>query len=382
MKIVLAFDSFKGCLTAEEACEAAKEGVLSVREDAEVVSVPLSDGGEGLVECFLRMGKARRVSARVHGPLMEEVTAVYALSEDGETAYMEMASACGLTLVPMKKRNPMETTTYGLGEMMLDALERGVKHIVLGIGGSATCDAGKGMLEALNFHFCPTDETSKEVLPQPLNRRPRCRLTDVPDVGRPMSPTSVLRVACDVNNPLYGEEGAAYVFAPQKGATPEQVKLLDERLRAFAKETEEKGIATPEDAFHPGAGAAGGLGYALLTYLGAELKQGIEIVLDMCRFDEMLRGADMVITGEGCSDEQTTHGKVAVGVLNRAKKQGVKTVLMSGQIKDREALTACGFDELYSINEGDERPLLELMKAEVASENIRRTCARMMEEIV
>ena len=132
MKIVLAFDSFKGCLTAEEACEAAKDGILSVREDAEVVSVPLSDGGEGLTECFLRMGKARRVSVRVHGPLMEEVTAVYAISEDGETAYMEMASACGLTLVPMEKRNPMKTTTYGLGEMMLDAQRRGVKHIVLG----------------------------------------------------------------------------------------------------------------------------------------------------------------------------------------------------------------------------------------------------------
>ena len=382
MKIVLAFDSFKGCLTAEEACEAAKDGILSVREDAEVVSVPLSDGGEGLTECFLRMGKARRVSVRVHGPLMEEVTAVYAISEDGETAYMEMASACGLTLVPMEKRNPMKTTTYGLGEMMLDAQRRGVKHIVLGIGGSATCDAGKGMLEALGFHFCPTDRASEEVLPQPLNRRRRGRSTDVVDVGRPMSSMSILTVACDVNNPLYGESGAAYVFAPQKGATSEQVRMLDERLRTFAKETEAQGIATPEDAFHPGAGAAGGLGYALLTYLGAELKQGIEIVLDMCGFDEMVKGADMVITGEGCSDEQTTHGKVAAGVLKRAKKQGVKTVLMPGQIKDKEALQAYGFDELYGINEGDERPLLELMKAEVARENIRRTCARMMEEIV
>lgn len=381
MKIVLAFDSFKGCLTAEEACEAAKDGILSVREDAEVVSVPLSDGGEGLVECFLRMGKAKEVSVKVHGPLMEEVTAVYALSEDGETAYMEMASACGLTLVQMEKRNPIETTTYGLGEMMLDAQKRGVKHIVLGIGGSATCDAGKGMLEALGFHFCPTDGVSKEVLPQPLNRCRRGRLTDVDDVGEPTSTTSILRVACDVNNPLYGEDGAAYVFAPQKGATPEQVKLLDQRLRAFAKETEAKGLATPDDAFHPGAGAAGGLGYALLTYLKAELKQGIEIVLDACRFEEVLQGADMVITGEGCSDEQTTHGKVAAGVLKSTKKQRVKTVLMSGQIRDREALAAYGFDELYSINEEDERPLAELMQPEVARENIRRTCMKMMEEL-
>ena len=381
MKIVLAFDSFKGCLTAEEACEAAKDGILSVWEDAEVVSVPLSDGGEGLVECFLRMRKAKKVSVKVHGPLMEEVTATYAISEDGETAYMEMASACGLTLVPMEKRNPMETTTYGLGEMMLDAMKRGVKHIVLGIGGSATCDAGKGMLEALGFHFCPTDEASQEVLSQPLNRCRRGRLTDVDDVGKPMSTTSILTVACDVNNPLYGEEGAAYVFAPQKGATPEQVALLDERLRAFANETEEKGIAKPEDAFHPGAGAAGGLGYALLTYLKAELKQGIEVVLDACKFDEVLKGADMVITGEGCSDEQTIHGKVAAGVLKRSKNQNVKTLLMSGQIRDKEALAAYGFDELYCINEGDERPLAELMQPEVARENIRRTCMKMMEKL-
>ena len=325
MKIVLAFDSFKGCLSAEDVCRAAKEGILSVREDAEVVSMPLSDGGEGLVQCFLRMGKAREVSVKVHGPLMEEVEATYALSHDGETAYMEMASACGLTLVPEDKRNVMDATTYGLGEMMADAWERGVRHIVL-------------------------------------------------------STRSILTIACDVDNPLYGEEGAAYVFAPQKGANPEQVKLLDERLKAFAKETEEQGMATPEDAFHPGAGAAGGLGYALLTYLGAELKQGVDVVLDACEFDDVLKGGDVVITGEGCSDEQTTRGKVAAGVLKRAKQQGVKTVLMSGQIKEREMLVAYGFDTLYGINEGEERPLSELMNPDVAKENIRKTCQRMMQE--
>jgi len=379
MKIVVALDSFKGCLTAEEACEAAREGILSVKGDAEVVCVPLSDGGEGLVSCFLRMGKARVVRVRVHGPLMEEVTAEYAVSEGGETAYMEMASACGLMLVPMDRRNPMEATTYGLGEMMMDAVKRGVKHIVLGIGGSATCDAGMGMLEALGCDSWLNDE---EVRWRPLNRRAPRRLTDVPHVGKAMCPTSVLTVACDVNNPLYGVEGAAYVFAPQKGATPEQVELLDQRLRAFAKATEAMGIATPEDAFHPGAGAAGGLGYALLTYLRADLKQGIEVVLDACRFEEMLQGADMVITGEGCSDVQTTHGKVAAGVVRRAQRLGVKTVLMSGQIKDREALLSYGFDCLCCINEGDARPVAELMRAEVAKANIKRTCQRMMNHFI
>lgn len=380
MKIVLAFDSFKGCLSAQEVCRAAKDGILSVRKDAEVVSVPLSDGGEGLVQCFLRMGKAREVSVKVHGPLMEEVEATYAISHDGEIAYMEMASACGLTLVPEEKRNVMDATTYGLGEMMVDAWERGVKHIVLGIGGSATCDAGMGMLEALkSLHFL-SDDTSKRVLLQPLNRCRRHRLTDIADIDQPTSLTLILTVACDVDTPLYGESGAAYVFAPQKGATPEQVEMLDRRLRAFAMATEEKGLATAEDAFHPGAGAAGGLGYALLTYLGAELKQGVDVVLDACGFDDVLKGADVVITGEGCSDEQTTHGKVAAGVLIRAKRQGVKTVLMSGQIREKDLLEAYGFATLYGINEGDERPLSELMKPDVAKENIRKTCQRLIEE--
>lgn len=375
MKIVLAFDSFKGCLTAEEACRAAEEGVRRAGFSGEVVCVPLSDGGEGLVLCFLRTGKAHEVMVRVHGPLMEEVVAKYAISEDGETAYMEMASACGLTLVPVEKRNPLETTTYGLGEMLKDAVERGVKHIVLGIGGSATCDGGMGMLEALDVWQSTIGEGSA-----PLNRTRRVRQA-APDGYDQSHPTgAILTVACDVNNPLYGREGAAYVFAPQKGATAEQVVVLDRRLRAFAMATEEMGWATKEDAFHPGAGAAGGLGYALLTYLGAELKRGIEVVMEAMVFDEALRGADVVVTGEGCSDEQTVHGKVAVGVLGRAQALGVKTVLMSGVIKDREVLEAYGFNRVYGINEGDSRSLEELMQAEVAKENIRRTCQRMLEE--
>ena len=375
MKIVLAFDSFKGCLTAEEACRAAEEGVRRAGFSGEVVCVPLSDGGEGLVLCFLRTGKAHEVMVRVHGPLMEEVVAKYAISEDGETAYMEMASACGLTLVPMEKRNPLETTTYGLGEMLKDAVERGVKHIVLGIGGSATCDGGMGMLEALDAWQSTIGACSS-----PLNRTRRVRQA-APDGYDQSHPTgAILTVACDVNNPLYGREGAAYVFAPQKGATAEQVVVLDRRLRAFAMATEEMGLATKEDAFHPGAGAAGGLGYALLTYLGAELKRGIEVVMEAMGFDEALRGADVVVTGEGCSDEQTVHGKVAAGVLGCAQALGVKTVLMSGVIKDREVLEAYGFNRVYGINEGDSRSMEELMQAEVAKENIRRTCQRMLEE--
>ena len=247
-------------------------------------------------------------------------------------------------------------------------------------GQNAQVLAGKPSLCYRATHHGMTGQTTMHPLPAPLNRHRRRRFTDVVEVGRPTSTMSVLTVACDVDNPLYGKEGAAYVFAPQKGATAEQVKELDARLRTFAKETEEKGIATSDDAFHPGAGAAGGLGYALLTYLGAELKCGIEVVMEASGFDKALEGADVVLTGEGCSDEQTTHGKVAAGVLEKARKRGVKTVLISGQIKDKEALVAFGFDRLYGINDSDERPLEVLMQPEVAEENIRQACQRMMEE--
>lgn len=377
MKILIAFDSFKGCLTAEEVCLAAQKGVYETGFEGEVVCVPLSDGGEGLVECFLRTGKAHPVCVKVHGPLMEEVDVTYAVSEDGKTAYMEMASACGLTLVPVEKRNPLKTTTYGLGEMMIDAVRQGVEHILLGIGGSATCDVGKGMLEA----FDSLSEDAEGLL-APLKRCGAHRNYGVGHNESTMWGTPILTVACDVDNPLYGEDGAACVFAPQKGATPEQVVQLDSRLRAFARETEEKGWATPQDAFYPGAGAAGGLGYALRTYLKADLKRGIDIVMDAMAFDEAIDGVDFVMTGEGCSDEQTMHGKVAAGVLNKAKEKGVKVLLLSGEIKDAEVLKALGFEKMYSINEGDDRPLSVLMQPEVAKENIRKTCRKMMEEML
>lgn len=376
MKILIAFDSFKGSLTADEACLAAERGMREAGFKGEVVRIPLSDGGEGLVDCFLRTVGMLPVSVKVHGPLMEEVHATYAVSEDGEVAYMEMASACGLTLVPVERRDPLKATTYGLGEMMQDAVRRGVKHIVLGIGGSATCDAGRGMLEALGLQ-----PKQGESLSAPLNRCGAHRNDDVGHNAMTVWGTPILTVACDVDNPLFGENGAACVFAPQKGATPEQVALLDARLRAFARETEERGLAAPEDAFFPGAGAAGGLGYTLRTYLKADLKRGVDVVMDAMAFDQAIEGADFVLTGEGCSDEQTLHGKVAAGVMKRAREKGVKVLLMSGKIKGVESLKAFGFEKIYDINAGDERPLSVLMQPEVAKENIRRTCERMMEEL-
>lgn len=364
MKVVLAFDSFKGCISAARACRAAAEAVKEAFPDSETVMLPLSDGGEGMVECIeaalsARQGGScgtlsarqedtrsplplRRVPVRVHDPLMNEMTAEYAISEDGRTAYMEMAAAAGLALVREEKRNPMLTSTCGVGEMIVDAARRGCSEIVIGLGGSATCDAGKGMLDAMAA----------------AGRIPR------------------ITAVCDVSSPLFGPEGAARVFAPQKGATPEQVDLLDGRLRQFAAEAEASGAAVPEDAFLPGAGAAGGLGYALKVFLNAELSPGIETILNLTDFDDVIAGADIVITGEGRSDAQTLMGKVPCGVLRHAHAQGIPVWLLSGAVDDPDGRLAAAFDIVSCINQNDSRPASELLKPSVATDNLKAAVCR------
>ena len=344
MKIVLAFDSFKGCITAQEACHTAAMAIREVLPHSEVVECPLSDGGEGLVECVEKRLNVKHIHLKAHDPLMNIIDASYVISYDGKTAYMEMAATSGLTLVPEDKRNPMLTTTYGVGDMIIDAAKRGCKEIVMGIGGSATCDGGRGMIQCLT------------------------------DNGYPL-PSSLLphiTVASDVTNPLYGELGASYVFAPQKGATPEQVKILDEKLREFAKEIETLGLATPSLALHPGTGAAGGLGYGLMAYLKAEMKSGIDIILSISAFDETITDASLIITGEGKSDSQTLMGKVPYGVLKHAKEHNIPVWLISGGIEN-EGLLAQHFDMVKSINEGDTRPLSMLLQSSIAKENLRKT---------
>lgn len=257
-----------------------------------------------------------------------------------------MAAASGLTLVAENERNPMMATTYGVGEMIADAIQQGCKKIVMGIGGSATCDGGKGMVEALR----------------------NCGLLS----SNAIKDTKIV-VACDVDNPLYGENGAAYIFAPQKGATKEDVEVLDKRLRSFAHDTELLGIATPATALLPGTGAAGGLGYALLAYLKAELKAGIEIMLDIANFDNTIKDADIVVTGEGKSDHQTMMGKVAHGVMKRCRKANKPIWLVSGAIDDKEGMLTKNFDIVKSINDGDSRPLPILMQKETAMKNMEKT---------
>lgn len=351
MKILLAFDSFKGCLPATDVCGEVASALRASQPGVEVVELPLSDGGEGMVACVSRLRNVRIVSLSAHGPLMQPVEATYALSTDGLTAYMEMAATSGLTLVPEGLRDPMKATTYGVGEMIFDARQRGVKHIVIGLGGSATSDAGRGMIEALNQLEAMYERTEQWTEEPP-------RIT----------------VACDVTNPLYGPNGAAYVFAPQKGATPEQVRELDNRFREYVQIAERVGLTNADViARHPGAGAAGGLGFALMAFLGAELKSGIDTLLDIAHFDELLSDADLVITGEGCSDRQTLMGKVPYGVLQRARQLDVPVHLLSGGIQDSADLLAAGFASVRSINQGDNRPLSILIQPDVARENLRRS---------
>ena len=347
MKIVLAFDSFKGCMSATEACHAAAEAILKAMSDIQVLELPLSDGGEGLVYCIQRFKETKSIHIKVHGPLKERVDATYAISSDGQTAYMEMASACGLTLVPKHKRNPLTATTYGVGEMVADAIKRGCTTIIIGLGGSATCDGGRGMIEALEVSHCLAND---------------CKIIAV----------------CDVKNPLYGVNGAAHVFAPQKGATSKDVIILDKRLREFARETEDKGFATADMAFAEGAGAAGGLGYALLYYMKAELRPGIDFLLDIADFDNMIDNANLVITGEGKSDAQTMMGKVPHGVLQHCKAKGIPVWLISGNIDDKEEILKNNFDLVSGINIGDNRPLDILIKKDIAVRNLQKTIGNLL----
>lgn len=348
-RIVLAFDSFKGSLTALEACQAAALGVRDVCPGAEIVMVPLSDGGEGLVACLHEIFSLKTVTLQAHDPLMSPLTATYALSPDGKTAYMEMAATSGLCLVPPHKRNPLLATTYGVGEMILDAFRRGCSHIVLGLGGSATSDAGEGMLRCLEDHDVDLRSNS---LP---------RITAV----------------CDVDNPLHGPNGAAHVFAPQKGATRQQVSQLDERLKEFAQRAQSLGFATERDSWLPGVGAAGGLGYGLVTYLRAQLLPGIDTILQVTGFSGKIQYAQAILTGEGKSDRQTLMGKVPSGVLRHGMARGIPVFLLSGCIEDGDSLMQAGFASVRSINQHDTRPVQQLMEKEIATNNLRLSVAKL-----
>ncbi len=343
MKVVLAIDSFKGCMTSREANKAAAEGIRRVYPEAEIVKVPVSDGGEGYMDAFHAAIGGRLEEVTVRDPLMRPIMAKYLLQND--LAMIEIAQASGLTLLTKEERNPMVATSYGTGQLVADAVRKGAKQIIVGLGGSATSDAGIGMLKAI------IDSFNKE------------RWDDI-EILKDVTFT----IASDVKNPLYGEEGAAHVFAPQKGATPEMVLRLDERARKFAElSAQHFGYDRSQMA---GAGAAGGLGYAFLQYLNAKSMSGIQLLLDTIRFKEIVAGADLVITGEGSADRQTLMGKLPMGILEQSGD--VPVCLVAGRISDREELLNAGFARVECINPPG-IPLEEAMRKEVAQRNLSST---------
>ena len=346
-KIVVAIDSFKGCLTSKEANLAAAQGIRNVCPDADIVQVPVSDGGEGFLDAFHAAIGGERIEVTVKDPLLRPVSAKYLLK--GQLAVIEIAQASGLTLLSKAERNPMVATSYGTGQLVADAVRKGAKHIIVGLGGSATSDAGIGMLKALINSFAKYGQW------RDIKKLKEIRFT----------------IASDVKNPLCGENGAAAVFAPQKGATPEMVQALDQRAKKFA-EVSARHFGYDRSKME-GAGAAGGLGYAFLQYLNADCKPGIQLLLETIHYGDIVKDADLVITGEGSADRQTLMGKLPMGILQQSA--GVPVCLIAGRISDREELLKAGFAHVECIHpEGI--PLEEAMRQEVATQHIADTVSR------
>ena len=344
MKIVVAPDSFKGSVTALQAANAIEQGLRRVFPDAVIDKIPMADGGEGTVQSLVDATGGHTQTQRVIGPLGNEVEAEFGILADGETAVIEMATASGLTLVPPKKRNPLHTTTYGTGQLIHAALEAGCRHLIIGIGGSATNDGGAGMAEALGVQFLNIDGK--------LIKRgggALCELASIDIAGlNPKIAETETVVACDVNNPLTGPEGASHVYGPQKGATPEIVKTLDAYLEHYDKVLTQ----TFGQSFNniPGAGAAGGLGAGLMAFLNAELKLGVDIMIDTVKLKERMKGASLVFTGEGQLDFQTAFGKTPVGVAKVAKADNIPVIAIAGGIGEgADAVCDAGIDAMLGI---------------------------------
>lgn len=367
MKIVISIDSLKGSLTSIEAANAIKKGILSVDNKSDVVIMPLADGGEGTVEALVQGMNGEEKVISVTGPINEKVNATYGILKETNTAIIEMAQASGLPLVPAELRNPLNTTTYGVGEIIKEAIEKGCRNFIVGIGGSATNDCGVGMLQALGFEFYDENDNLVGLGGKVLNQIKRIKtdnkLKELDECN--------FKIACDVNNPLYGENGAAYIYGPQKGATEEIVKELDKGLKNFAEVVKKdlgKDIAHME-----GAGAAGGLGFGFLGFLNSKLESGIKIILDEIKLEEVVKDADIVVTGEGRLDNQTAMGKAPIGVAKLAKKHGAKVIAIAGcTTPDAVKCNEEGIDAYFSIV-NKAMTIYEAMKKENATQNMIET---------
>ena len=344
MKVVVSIDSLKGSLSSLEAGAAIKEGILKAIPDAEVVVRPLADGGEGTVEALAIGMGGRLETVTVTGPLGDPVDCVYGILEESKTAIVEMSGAAGITLIPPKKRNPLYTTTYGVGETIKDAIKKGCRHFIVGIGGSATNDGGVGMLQALGFGML--NERGKQVAFGASGVKDIVKITD--DSVIPELKDCTFRIACDVTNPLCGETGCSAVYGPQKGASDAMIKNMDGWLKDFADLAAEK--YEKADAAYPGTGAAGGLGFAFLSFTNAVLESGVKIILEETKLDDYVKDADIVVTGEGRLDGQTVFGKAPIGVAKTAKKYGKTVLAFSGCVtKDAVACNEHGIDAFFPI---------------------------------
>ena len=342
MKLLFASDSFKGSLTSEKTVELLSRAAREVFGECECSGVPVADGGEGTVEAVITAEQGEHITVKVHGPLMEETESFYGIF-DGNKAVIEMAAASGLPMVPEEQRNPMNTTTFGTGELILDALKRGYRDISIAIGGSATNDGGMGCARALGVKFLDQDGNELEGFGRDLAKVAAIDISGLDERVK----GSKITVMCDVTNPLCGKDGATWTFGKQKGATPEIQEELEAGMCSYRDVIRET-FGIDCDGI-PGTGAAGGLGAALMVFLGGEMKSGIETVLDLIRFDERLEGVDLVVTGEGRTDWQSCFGKVMQGVGMRAKAKGIPVLGLSGSLgKNAMDICDCGISSLMT----------------------------------
>lgn len=371
MKFILAPDSFKESMTAKEVCIAMEKGIKKVNPNIECIHVPMADGGEGTMQSLIDATGGEIYSLEVVGPLGHKVKAQYGILGNREIGVLEMASASGIHLVPLEKRNPLITTTYGTGELIKACLDKGVKKLLIGIGGSATNDGGAGVIQALGGRLLDKDNNELNFGGGELGKLEKIDLTNfdfrLKDV--------VIEVACDVTNPLCGEKGASYVFGPQKGANMEKVEILDNNLRHFARIIKKQLGKDVLDI--PGAGAAGGLGAGLMAFLNGNLKKGIEMVIEYSGLEEKVKECDMVWTGEGSIDFQTQYGKTPLGVATIAKKYNKPVIALAGRVGDNiDILYEKGIDSIFGIMKGvtsiDEALAKGKENIEKTSENIVR----------
>lgn len=392
MKILIAIDSFKGSLSSKEAGEAIKSGILRIIPDAEVLISPLADGGEGTVETLVEALGGSLETVRVKGPLFQEVEARYGILPEsrkttleaslktssknplsnGQLAVMEMSQASGITLLSPAEINPLKTSSYGVGQMILDAYHKGCRRFLIGIGGSATNDGGIGMLTALGFRF--TKEDGEEISPigEGLKDLARIENASVPEGLLQCS----FQIACDVENPLYGENGASLIYGFQKGGNKELLSQMDLWMKHYSELVKEYNPAANPEA--PGSGAAGGLGFAFRSFLQGELKSGVSLILEETKLSEKMQGADLVITGEGRLDEQSAMGKAPIGVAKLAKAQGIPVLAFAGAVTvGAKACNQAGIDAYFPILR-EIITLEDAMKKETAKQNLADTVEQTM----